>query len=130
MKLTTEDRLKAEKKYQTDIRRKMKAVNTYDKSFEHGIRVLAKTLVDYDDVIQQFEDGGAEIVVEYTNKNGSTNKVKSPLYMALEKLRDDILLYSRELGLTPAGLKKIKESVGGNKSGSKLEEALKKLGAG
>ena len=86
-----------EKKYKADIVKKMKAVNTYNKSFDHAIKVLAKTLADYDIVLEKFESTGGSIVIKHTNKNGSTNIVKNPLYLALEKLRDDILAYSKEL---------------------------------
>jgi hypothetical protein len=45
-------------------------------------------------------------------------------------LRKDILQYSNALGLTPAGLKKIKDSMKGdnNKKQSKLEMALSNFG--
>ena len=100
-------------KYIKEIKRKMRAVGTYNVSFSYTIDVLAKVLVDYDTTVETFEKTGGNIVIKHTNKNGSTNIVKNPLYLALEKLRDDIISYSRELGLTPAGLKRINEK--GNK---------------
>ena len=67
------------------------------------------------------------MVVKYTNKAGATNAVKNPFYLALENLRTDILLYSRELGLTPSGLKKINEASMKPVRKSTLAEALKAL---
>ena len=67
------------------------------------------------------------ILVKHTNKGGSTNFVKHPLYLAIEKMRDDILAYSRELGLTPAGLRRIKDEVGDNKPKSTLAKVLSEL---
>ena len=96
-------------KHIKEIKRKMRAVGTYNISFSYTIGVLAKVLVDYQTTVETFEKTGGNIVIKHTNKNGSTNIVKNPLYLALEKLRDDIISYSRELGLTPAGLKRIND---------------------
>ncbi len=114
-------------KYIKEIKRKMIAVGTYNASFSYTIDALAKVLVDYATTVETFEKTGGNIVVEHTNKNGATNIVKNPLYLALEKLRDDIISYSRELGLTPAGLKRINQD--GNKSQEKsnLEMILNEL---
>lgn len=116
-----------EKKYKADIVKKMKAVNTYNKSFDHAIKVLAKTLADYDIVLEKFESTGGFIVIKHTNKNGSTNIVKNPLYLALEKLRDDILAYSKELGLTPAGLSRVNDELNKKDNKSKLSQVLSEL---
>lgn len=116
-----------EKKYKADIVKKMKAVNTYNKSFDHAIKVLAKTLADYDIVLEKFESTGGSIVIKHTNKNGSTNIVKNPLYLALEKLRDDILAYSKELGLTPAGLSRVNDELNKKDNKSKLSQVLSEL---
>lgn len=95
------------KEYHDEIIEKMESVGTYDKSFSYTINVLAKVMADYDKTIETFEKTGGNIVVHHTNKSGSTNLAKNPLYLALEKLRDDIISYSRELGLTPAGLQRL-----------------------
>lgn len=95
--------------YRKEIIKKMKNVGTYNTSFEYTISTLATVLVDYEKTNEKFEETGGNIIVKYTNKNGSTNPSKNPLYLAIEKQRDDIITYSRELGLTPAGLKRINE---------------------
>jgi hypothetical protein len=46
----------------------------------------------------------------------------------MESLRKDILAYSNALGLTPAGLKKIKDQQPEQKKQSKLEMALNNFG--
>ena len=68
-------------------------------------------------------------MIKHTNKSGATNIVKNPYYLVIEGLRQNILSYSRELGLTPAGLKKIndKELIKNHKV-SKLDKALDKFG--
>jgi phage terminase small subunit len=114
--------------YKKQIVSKMKNVGTYNVSFSYVIDTLATLMADYEKTLVQFKDTGNNIIVKHTNKNGSTNVVKNPLYLALEKMRDDIILYSRELGLTPAGLKRINQE--GNQppaKASKLEEAMAAL---
>lgn len=54
-------------------------------------------------------------------------KARSPLALSLENLRKDVLAYSAQLGLTPAGLKKITGEKMGRKKQSKLEKALKQI---
>ena len=114
-------------KYIKEIKRKMRAVGTYNISFIYTIEVLAKVLVDYQTTVETFEKTGGNIVIKHTNKNGSTNIVKNPLYLALEKLRDDIISYSRELGLTPAGLKRINQDGNKPEKKSNLETILNQL---
>jgi phage terminase small subunit len=114
-------------KYIKEIKRKMRAVGTYNISFSYTIEALAKVLVDYQTTIETFEKTGGHIVIKHTNKNGSTNLVKNPLYLALEKLRDDIISYSRELGLTPAGLKRINQDGNKPEKKSNLEMILSEL---
>ena len=114
-------------KYIKEIKRKMRAVGTYNISFSYTIEVLAKVLVDYQTTVETFEKTGGHIVIKHTNKNGSTNIVKNPLYLVLEKLRDDIMTYSRELGLTPAGLKRINQDGNKPEKKSNLEMILSEL---
>lgn len=115
-------------KYKEDIVVKMQEVGTYNVSFIYAINVLAKVLMDYETTTEQFAATGGHIVIKHTNKNGSTNIVKNPLYLASEKLRDDIIIYSRELGLTPAGLKRINQEGAKPEKKSKLEQVLSGLG--
>lgn len=85
----------------------MKAMNTYNKNYETIIDVTARILFDYEQAKMKFEQTGGNITVSHTNKNGSKNLVKNPFYLAIEKLRDDVMLHLRELGLTPYGTKKL-----------------------
>lgn len=101
-----------EKAYKRKIISDMKAVGTYRSEFSKTIENLAKIYVDMDKAREQFERSGGSIVVKHTNKNGSTNLVKNPFFVAIEGLQDKIIVYNRELGLTPAGLKKINGGTG------------------
>lgn len=97
-----------ERGYKKKIISDMKAVGTYRVEFMKTIENLAKIYVDMDTARDQFTKSGGNIVVKHTNKSGATNWVKNPFFLAIEGLQDKILMYNRELGLTPAGLRKIK----------------------
>jgi len=122
-----DDYSKAEKRYKNQIIYKMKQVGTYSASFMYTINTLAKVLADYEETINLYERTGRQKIVKHTNKSGATNIIKNPLYQAIEKQRDDIVAYSRELGLTPAGLKRIKDKGNTSKKESRLERVLHEL---
>lgn len=116
------------KTYRTRIIQNMEAVGTYKPEFDKVINNLAQIFEDMDTARDQFEKSGGKFIVKHTNKNGSTNLVKNPYYLVIEGLQNNILQYSRELGLTPAGLKKINaDGMEGKKSISKLDAALMRL---
>lgn len=103
----------------------MKAIGTYDNAFILSIGILDGLLSDYHRAREEWIANGGQLVMEYTNKNGQTNMRKNPLYQSMEKLRMDILTYLRELGITPSGLKKLKQdSFGDDTKVSKVEEML------
>lgn len=97
-----------EKGYKKKIISDMKSIGTYRPEFTKTIDNLAKIYVDMDIAREQFERSGGSLVVKHTNKNGATNWAKNPFYLIIEGLQNNILMYNRELGLTPAGLRKIK----------------------
>ena len=72
------------------------------------------------------------MIVEHTNKAGATNIEQNPLLRLILQLNRDALAYWRDLGLTPAGLKKLNENAlkTEKKKGTALEEALARLGGG
>ena len=94
--------------YKKKIVQDMKNIGTYKPEFEKVIDNLANIYEDMDTAREQFQKSGGNIVVKHTNKNGSTNLVKNPFFLAIEGLQNNILMYNRELGLTPAGYRKIK----------------------
>lgn len=120
------------KKKRTDLKEELKKmmeqVGTYNESFDITISMCARTIEDYEKTLDQFERSGGNVVISYTNKNGSKNPIKNPLYQAIEYMRKDILAYLRDLGLTPSGLKKInQDSFSGEVKDSPLVEVLKRL---
>lgn len=77
-----------------------------------------------------FEESGGQAVVEHTNQGGNTNAAKNPAMTIVMDLNTQALAYWRDLGLTPAGLKKINDSMARIEvKESALEKALKELGS-
>ena len=105
-----------------------KAVGTYRDAFLPMIDTLANILAERDKIYQEYVETGAKPVVEHTNKNGSTNRTKNPLLVSWGDMNTSALSYWRDLGLTPAGLKKIDESAIKGKKVSALGDILRDLG--
>ena len=68
------------------------------------------------------------MLVNHTNKAGATNVEQNPCLRLINDLNRDALAYWRDLGLTPAGLKRIDEAAMKQRKKSALAEALKGLG--
>ena len=81
-----------------------------------------------DDAARAYLDYGAEPLIAYTNKGGSTNLVKNPALILWDDLNKSALAYWRDLGLTPAGLKKIDDAALKKQRRGGLMEALAELG--
>lgn len=101
---------------------------TYRDAFLPVIETLAATLEQRDKTYKEFQESGGTSVIEYTNKGGSTNMTKNPLLVLWDDLNKSALAYWRDLGLTPAGLKKIDETAMQKKKTFTLADAIKDLG--
>ena len=97
------------KSWKSKIKRACKDAGTYKPYFDHVIDSLAGILERRDEALDLYKDGEEPLTIEVTNKSGFTNKVKNPLVSIWEDLDKTALSYWRDLGLTPAGLKKINE---------------------
>lgn len=103
------------------------AVGTYREPFLPVIETLAATLEQRDKIMAEYEESGDPGVIEHTNRGGSANLTKHPALVLWDELNKSALAYWRDLGLTPAGLKKIDEKAMQPKKRSVLAEALKEL---
>ena len=79
---------------------------------------------------KEFEKSGRERFVEYTNKAGATNLIASPYIRAIEDVYAELIVHERELGLTPAALRKLGEVNTPKPAKSPLEAALERLSGG
>lgn len=114
--------------WRTQIRKNCEGVGTYKKEFEPVISTLAQILANRDRALYDFEQTGGNVVVTHTNRSGAANLEQNPCLRLANDLNRDALAYWRDLGLTPAGLRKIDEDALKGKKRSKLEEALLSFG--
>lgn len=114
--------------WRRSIIRAAKAAGTYQKYFDAVIDTLAGILEKRDQAQAMFEASGGNILVKHTNKGGATNIEQNPTLRLINDLNRDALAYWRDLGLTPAGLKRITESAVKKPKVSALGEALRGLG--
>lgn len=96
-------------KWKQKIIEQCRSVGTYQDAFLPMIESLAGILEQRDRTHAEFTKSGGKSVVLYTNKAGAENMTKNPLLVLWDDLNKSALAYWRDLGLTPAGLKKINE---------------------
>lgn len=114
------------------IKTLMKRAGTYQKHFDPAIAALSEILEQRDHAYEEYVEGGAQLLVEKTSDRGAVNSAKNPLISLWNDLNGMALSYWKELGLTPASLKKINEAAMDKKptGGSALETALLRLSDG
>lgn len=110
------------------IRLACEQAGTYRPYFDDVIITLADILERRDIARELFDASGGNVLVNHTNKAGATNIEQNPVLRMVNDLNRDALAYWRDLGLTPAGLKKIDEAAMKQRKKSPLGEALKSLG--
>ena len=80
-----------------------------------------------DKAMEQYISSGGNPVVIHTNKAKERNLVKNPALIAVNDLNTTALAYWRDLGLTPAGLRRISEDAMKAPRKSALAEALRDI---
>ena len=112
------------------IKKACEDAGTYQPFFDSVIDTLAGIMEMRDNAEERFLALGGNTVVKHTNKGGSTNIVKNPALVVLMDCNAQALAYWRDLGLTPAGLKKLNaEVVKDKQAGGNLEKILEGLAA-
>lgn len=111
------------------IRKACKDAGTYEPFFELVIKQLAGIMARRDQIQEEYKLEGSRPVIEHTNKGGNTNLVKNPLLVLINDCNQQALAYWRDLGLTPAGFKKLGNdtSAKAKKTGS-FEDLLSGIG--
>lgn len=110
------------------LKRACSEAGTYKPFFDEAIGQLASILEIRDDAVEHYNASGGTSVVEYTNEGGHTNMRKNPALAVIDKENELALAYWRDLGLTPAGYKKLNGEVTERKGGTfeaAIQEALK-----
>ena len=114
--------------WENEIKQATIDIGTYKDAFNPVINALAKVLAQRDAVYERFIREGAMAVVERVSDRGAVNSAKNPLLVIWDNLNSTALSYWRELGLTPAGLKRIKDGLTKEEGkASALVTALKKM---
>lgn len=109
------------------IKEQCQLVGTYKPAFDPIIKTLAEILEQRDNAYADFLESGGEFCIVKISDRGATNIGKNPRLQVWGDLNTQALSYWRDLGLTPAGLRKIDEQSMKPKKSSVLAEALKEL---
>lgn len=113
------------------IKAACKKAGTFQPQFRYVIETLAQIMEDRDKVHEQYVASGANPTIIHTNKAKEQNIVKNPMLVMEMDLNAQALAYWRDLGLTPAGLKKLNaEVVKDKQAGGNLEKILEGLADG
>ena len=80
---------------------------TYRAVYDHPIDTLADIMAKRDKAEEQYQETGSRPVYMHTNKAGAANLTVNPILNVINKLNEQALAYWRDLGLTPAGMKKL-----------------------
>lgn len=110
------------------IKKACQEAGTYRPFFDITINSLADILEMRDRAMEQYVASGGNPVVVHTNKAGKANLAKNPALIAYDDLNKTALTYWRDLGLTPAGLRRINEDAMKPQRRSALVDALNSLG--
>lgn len=93
------------------IRNACNAAGTYKKQYDAIIDTLANIMAIRDNAQEQYIASGSRPVVGRTSKNGKVNLVKNPILTVILDANAQALSYWRDLGLTPAGFRKLENSL-------------------
>lgn len=97
------------KTWKSRIRKVTRDAGTYRPYFEPIIGELADILERKDTAKAAYLESGGQPIIEHTNIGGASYLEKNPCLKIIEESEKLALPYWRDLGLTPAGLKKIRE---------------------
>lgn len=109
------------------IRKTCENAGTYRPFFDTVIEQLAQILEIRDNALAQFKASGNSPTITHTNKSGHTNMVKNPALIVINECNQQALAYWRDLGLTPAGYKKLNGGEAIEQKQSAFDDMLSKL---
>lgn len=115
-----------ERAWKSKIVKHCKAAETYQPYFDPVISKLANIMAKRDEAEEEFMSGDNTYVMEMTTKSG-TYLQKHPLISMINDLDKTALSYWKELGLTPAALKRLKDTQTTGRAQT-LADVLKDIG--
>ena len=107
------------------ITSQIKIDTDYISSFKTTISILSEILEERDRVYSEYLNAGAHPVIEFTSDRGAKNPKPNPLLKQWQELNTTALAYLRDLGITPAGLRKLQGQLPKNESSGKLSNFSK-----
>ena len=93
--------------WKAEIEQQIKFDPDYIPSFKTTIIVLSEILEERDRVHDEYERTGANPTIIFKTDRGSENPKPNPLLKQWNELNTTALAYLRDLGITPAGLRKL-----------------------
>ena len=114
------------KAWKSRIKKACIEAKVYKPYFDFVIDELAGILERRDDAAAAYAEDPRP-VVEYTNKNDSTNMAKNPLLVLIDDMNRSAKSYWNDLGLTPAGLRKINERTFKEKENDSVNSLIDRL---
>ena len=99
---------------------------TYKPFFAAVVDTLAGILERRDEAERIYKESGSKPVVEHVGKGGTMYMEQNPALRLINDLNRDALAYWRDLGLTPAGYKKL-NAEGEKIAAAGFERLLEKL---
>lgn len=111
------------------IRDGCKGLGVYREEFDPVIWALAKVEEERDAAWAEYEAEGCIRVIVGVNKSGAEYRQQNPAYSLWLNLVAECRSQRRELGLTPAGLKKLREDAMKSPKRSSMAEVLAQLDA-
>lgn len=99
-----------EKGFREKIRKDLIASGLYREEFERIIWRLAELYVRMQKTRALYQEDGGKPIITSVNKAGAEYYTKNPYLQELDFLQKTALELEKELGLTPAALKKINEA--------------------
>lgn len=110
-----------------EIRKACQGLGVYREEFDPVIWALAKVEEEMQDAWDSYEAEGCIRIVTTVNKAGAKYRMQNPSYTVWLNLVAESRSQRRELGLTPAGLKKLRDDAMKAPKKSALAEALARL---
>lgn len=110
-------------KTEKSIKGKMEALGVYRQEFDTTISIYCDLLELYKLYTKKLKDSK----FDGYESSGQAGPKKSPLMTTIEALRKDILKYQTALGLTPSGLKKLKDMTAMKEESTPLDAVITEL---
>ena len=118
------------KKWVNLIKKQMETNGVYKDSFVSAVNALGEILEQRDKIKEEYDNSGQGPVVEHISDRGAVQYKANPMLKMWMDLNAQALTYWKDLGLTPAGLKKINDTLAKIEvKESALEKALKCFGS-